>query len=137
MKWGRMILVAALFAVLPVASAQSAPPILPPSMPSTSVQIYSLHGTFGRYVSATRTASGSITIHVTTAPALAAFALGSTLTFRVTPTTIVRGDLGVKNTTGWVRVFGVSGLSSIGTLQTLTVMSVTADQLDTQPISTI
>ena len=128
---------AAVLAVLPVASAQGAPPILPPSMPATSVQIYSLHGTFGRYIPATKTASGSITIHVNAAPASAVFALGSTLTFRVAPMTIVRGDIGAKNATGWVRVFGVSGILSTGTLQTLAAMSVTADQLDTQPISTI
>ena len=136
MKWGRTILVAALFAVLPVASAQAAPPILPPSMPSTAVQIYALHGTLSRYVAATRVASGSITIHVTSAAATAGFAVGSTLTFRIAPATIVRGEIG-KTTTGWVRVFGAAGLASVGSLQALPAMAVSVDQLLTQPISTI
>jgi hypothetical protein len=138
MKWGATILVAAAFAALPVA-AQSAPPVLPPSMPVQAIQVYALHGTLSRYVPATHYVNGSITIKVDAATATGRFAVGSTITFRVTSSTIVQATAGAfgKSATGWVRIYGAAGITTVGTLQALPVMLVSGDRLETQPFITI
>jgi hypothetical protein len=137
-KWGATILVAAAFGAVPVA-AQSAPPVLPPSMQVQAVQVYALHGTLSRYVPATKYVTGSITVKVDAATATGRFAVGSTITFRVTSATIVQTTAGAfdKKTTGWVRIYGAAGINSVGTLQALPAMFVSVDRLETQPVITI
>jgi hypothetical protein len=117
--------------VFPASSlAYPGPPPPRPSMPPMSQgTMYMLSGTLSHYVPATATQDGSVTIRVTFSNGPAMFARFSTLTFRVTPATLVSPVYGgiQDGRTGTVRVASTSPLTTLQALQALPAAAVSVD----------
>ena len=121
---------ALLLAVLP-ATAQAAEGPMPPVYPPPADGLYLVRGQLSNYVPATAPANGSITIHITSAGGPADFAVGSTLTFPVTPATRIVSDRNgqIRNgATGQVRILSTIRIDTLAALQTHAATSVQVDR---------